>query len=287
MQGRGRRHGRPSTWLRRPGCFVPCSRCALGHKLVFAAYTEREGQELWVSDRSHRGAHIIESIAPGHRRPGIEDLTSAGDMAFFSVACRNLRQRRGMRRSGQPPPLGDRRHRPRHAPRAGRRGAEHPGRQPARGRPSLALRADRLRGGRADGLDRRRDRGRSHAPRGGRSRARGRHAPAAGGGRKGLLRLYRRPRDLPVVAKRPRRRRRATARGPLPAEAGPVRRPRSGADRNDGAAAPERGPRRPRAHRPRQPRRRTRPDRGDRGGGTPRVHLDPERDLAGRRPARR
>ena len=73
-----------------PGLIRAVQPVAFGRKLVVAAYTEREGQELWVSDRSHRGAHMIESIAPGHRSPGIEDLTSAGDMAFFSVGCRHL-----------------------------------------------------------------------------------------------------------------------------------------------------------------------------------------------------
>ena len=78
--------------LAAPANIRPVQPVAIGDNLVLAAFTRREGRELYVSDGTARGTRMIESIAPGRRWPVIGDLTPAGGHAFFSV-CRGPRTR--------------------------------------------------------------------------------------------------------------------------------------------------------------------------------------------------
>ena len=177
---------------------------AIGAKLVLAAFTRREGKELYVSDGSARGTRMIESIAPGPRWPVIEELTPAGGHAFFSACHR-------------PPP----RNRVFCGAATARRlwvtDGTARGTHPVRGAKALDIVAIRPLGGDrvavavaepddvpADGLDLRRHRRRDLAPGRGRAGVQRRHAPASRGRRRAVLRQLGAGRQRAAVAQRRR-----------------------------------------------------------------------------------
>jgi trimeric autotransporter adhesin len=52
----------------------------------FLGYDATNGQELWCTDGTSAGTHIVRDIAPGNNSPGIMRLTVVNDIVYFFAA---------------------------------------------------------------------------------------------------------------------------------------------------------------------------------------------------------
>ena len=58
---------------------------ALGDRVVFAADDGVHGVELWVTDGTALGTHLVADLRPGYASSFIQVLTAAGDQVFFTA----------------------------------------------------------------------------------------------------------------------------------------------------------------------------------------------------------
>lgn len=58
----------------------------VGGKAFFKMRTEEAGVELWASDGSAAGTHLLRDLRPGPLSSGVGDLTAVGDLLFFRAS---------------------------------------------------------------------------------------------------------------------------------------------------------------------------------------------------------
>jgi ELWxxDGT repeat protein len=57
----------------------------VGERLFYLAETAGTGQELWISDGTVEGTHLVKDIVPGQVGCGIAAMVAAGDTLFFAA----------------------------------------------------------------------------------------------------------------------------------------------------------------------------------------------------------
>jgi ELWxxDGT repeat protein len=64
---------------------LPDQLTAVGGRLFFNGYDDAHGEELWTSDGTAAGTHLVKDLAPGRRPGSLGDLTAFdGGVFFFS-----------------------------------------------------------------------------------------------------------------------------------------------------------------------------------------------------------
>jgi ELWxxDGT repeat protein len=68
-----------------PAFSIPLNLTPVGDRLLFAAQDPEHGTELWTTDGTSEGTHLLADLQPGAGSSNPQDFTAAGNLLFFSA----------------------------------------------------------------------------------------------------------------------------------------------------------------------------------------------------------